>query len=121
MIPPDKPPAAKKERPADFYHIYSLDIEPLSAASLTFKMAAGETIEGYLKVKGGNDDIRFYINDPSGARVLDVKRVQERYDFAYMAGSEGSYALNFNNGFSFMTGKHVCLHYRIRQGNSNPH
>jgi hypothetical protein len=94
LTSPDKPPAAKTERPADFYHRYSLDIEPLSATSLTFKMTKGEIIEGYLKVKGGNDDIRFYINDPSGARVLDVKRVQERHDFVYTANSDGSHSLN---------------------------
>lgn len=120
MILPDKSPAAKAERPADFYHIYSFDVEPSSATTLTFKMSRGETLEGYLTVSGGNDDIRFYINNPAGVKMLDIKRVQERYDFVYTADSDGSHSLSFNNGFSFRTGKHICLHYRIiKRANSN--
>ena len=99
----------------DIYHVESFTIDPLSAVTLTLKLSKETTLEGYLTVKGGTDDIRFYIKDPSGTRRLDIKRVLERYDFCYLAKTDGPHSLSFNNGFSFTTGKHIYLYYRMKQ------
>ena len=96
------------------YQDRSLTVEPLSAMTLTINMSQGAVFEGYLTVRGGNDDIRFYIEDSYGNKVLDINRVRGRYDFSYKATSEGFHTIYFDNSFSIITSKQVYIHYRVR-------
>ena len=92
----------------------SLTVEPLHQVTMTVNMRSGAVFEGYMTVRGGNDDVRFYIKDSYGNEVLDKNRVQGRYDFSYKAASEGFHTLYFDNSFSLMTSKQVYLSYRVR-------
>jgi hypothetical protein len=76
-------------------------------------MSKGDVLEGYLTVRGGNDDIQFYVKDSYGNVVLNVS-VRGRYDFQYSATSEGFHTLYFDNSFSLLTSKQVLIHYRVR-------
>ena len=96
------------------YRDQSITVEPGSAMTATVNMSKGAVVEGYMTVRGGNDDIRFYIKDSYGSKVLDIDRVRGRYDFSYTATSEGFHTMYFDNGFSFITSKQVYLHHRVR-------
>ncbi len=96
------------------YEDRSLTVEPLSSMTLTINMSKGAVFEGYLTVRGGNDDVRFYIKDSYGNTVLDINRVNARYDFSYTATSEGFHTAYFDNSFSIITSKQVFIHYRVR-------
>jgi len=92
----------------------SFIVKPLNSITMTADMRSGAVFEGYLTVRGGNDDVRFYIKDSHGNKVLDINRVRGRYDFSYRATSDGFHTIYFDNSFSFVTSKNVYLHYRIR-------
>jgi len=96
------------------YEDRSFTVEPFEAITITINMSKGAVFEGYLTVRGGNDDIRFYIEDSYGNRVLDINRVNGRYDFSYVATSEGFHTIYFDNSFSVITSKQVYMHYRVR-------
>lgn len=96
------------------YQDISFTVGPLTYSSMTVNMNSGAIFEGYLTVRGGNDDIRFYIKDSYGNVVLDKNRVQGRYDFSYQATAEGFHTVYFDNSFSLITSKEVYLHYRVR-------
>jgi hypothetical protein len=81
---------------------------------ITVNVQQGAVIEGYLTVRGGNDDVRFYIEDSYGRKVLDKNRVNSRYDFYYTVVSTGFHTLYFDNSFSWITSKDVYLHYSVR-------
>lgn len=89
-------------------------VEPFTTLHGTINMSKGEVFEGYLTVRGGNDDIRFYIKDSYGNKVLDINRVRGRYDFHYQATSEGFHTFYLDNSFSWVTSKEVYIHYRVR-------
>ncbi len=96
------------------YRDVNLTVEPLQTYNLTADMKLGDVIEGYFSVKGGNNDIHFYLEDSYGNKILNIDRVQGRYDFSHKATSEGFHSLFFDNSFSLVTSKLVFLHYRIR-------
>ncbi len=96
------------------YQDSSFDVAPLSSTNTTITMSKGDILEGYLTVRSGNDDIRFYIEDSYGNKVLDINRVRDRYDFSYKATSEGFHTIYFDNSFSVITSKQVYIHYRVR-------
>ena len=96
------------------YRDDSFSVEPLNSMTISVDVKSGSVIEGYLTVRGGNDDIVFYIKDSQGNRVLNIDRVHGRYDFSYTTKSTGFYTLYFDNGFSWVTSKFVLLHYRVR-------
>ena len=89
-------------------------VEPLQEMTMTINMNHGALFEGYLTVRGGNDDVRFYIKDSYGNKVLDINRVRGRYDFDYHATSEGFHTIYFDNSFSLVTSKQVYIHFRVR-------
>lgn len=96
------------------YQDNSLTVDFGTSKTMTINMSKGAVFEGYLTVRGGDDDIRFYIEDSNGNRVLDINRVEDRYDFSYIATSEGAHTVYFDNSFSFMPSKQVDIHYRVR-------
>ena len=95
------------------YQDESCTVGSLSTSTMTLTMSKGDVLEGYLTVRGGNDDIGFYIKDSYGNKVMDIG-VNGRYDFSYTATSEGFHTLYFDNGFSLFTRKQIFIHYRVR-------
>ena len=89
-------------------------VDPFYKYTVTINVKKGAIIEGYLTVRGGNDDVRFYIEDSFGNKVLDRNRVNGRYDFMYTVQSNGFHTMFFDNSFSWITSKQVFLHYRVR-------
>jgi len=96
------------------YRDENFTVKPFTATELTINISNGAVLEGYVTVRGGNDDIRFYIKDSYGNKVLDINRVQGRYDFFYRATSEGFHTIYLDNSFSIITSKQVYMHYRVR-------
>lgn len=92
-----------------------ITVEPFTTQSKLVLMSKGSILEGYLTVRGGNDDIVFYIEDLRyenklffGDRVYGLKH------FYYQATHDGGYAMCFDNSFSWITSKRVHIHYRVR-------
>lgn len=75
-------------------------------------LEVGNTLEGYFVTEGGNNDVGFRVQAPNGGYLTDIKRVSGRYSFNFSIPEAGPYTLVFDNGFSFVTGKHVTLVYR---------
>ncbi len=96
------------------YEDTSFTVSPFQEYTITVNVKQGAMIEGYLTVRGGNDDIRFYIENSFGDKVLDKNRVNGRYDFMYAVQSSGFHTMYFDNSFSLFTSKQVYLNYRVR-------
>ncbi len=99
------------------YQDKNINVGPFSTETLTMNSPKGVTIEGYLTVRGGNDEIVFYIKDSYGNVVLNIQ-VRGRYDFSYKTTSEGFHTLYFDNGSSLfaspLASKQILMHYRVR-------
>ena len=96
------------------YKNTTFNVDPFSAWVMVIDMNRGDVFEGYLIVRGGNDDIKFYIKDPYGNKVLDAGWVYSGYDFHYIATSEGLHTAEFDNSWSWLTSKVVSVNYRVR-------
>lgn len=92
-----------------------ITVEPFTTQSKLVLMAKGSILEGYLTVRGGNDDIVFYIEDLRYENKLFFgDRVYGLEHFYYQAPHDGGYAMCFDNSFSWITSKRVHIHYRVR-------
>ena len=91
----------------------SFTVSPLSAITVSRHLNRGERVEGYFTVRGGNDDIKFYIKDPYGVIIYDVGKVKGRHDFVFTAETIGVYTLYFDNSFSLITSKHIYLTIKL--------
>ncbi|MCK4417919.1 MAG: emp24/gp25L/p24 family protein [Candidatus Latescibacteria bacterium] len=87
----------------------SIDVPPGNCMTLTFHFDVNDEVEGYFSVRGGNDDIRFYIKDPFGKTIYASGIVTGRHDFSLTANTEGAYTLYFENSFSWVTPKRIYL------------
>lgn len=92
----------------------SQEVAPLHYHMLTFFLEQGDRIEGEFTVRGGDDDIIFYIKDPYGNIVYEPPgQVHGWHKFSITASSNGAYTLYFDNTFSLITSKSVYLTIRI--------
>jgi hypothetical protein len=73
---------------------------------------SGQTIEGYFVITGGNDDVGFAIQGPSGGYLERSPRVVGRHDFSLHASTDGVYTLVFDNSSSVVTGRVVTMEIR---------
>lgn len=89
-------------------------VSPSSQRILTFNAGAGDTIEGYFTIRGGADEVKFWIENPWGTAIHNAGRVYDRHDFQVTCANEGYYTLYFSNTFSLTVGKDIYLHYRVR-------
>jgi len=93
----------------------SLTVEPFTTRSILVPMSKDSILEGYITVRGGNDDIVFYIEDIRYENKLFFgDRVHGLEHFYYQATHDGAYAMCFDNSFSWITSKRVHIHYRVR-------
>jgi hypothetical protein len=100
-------------QPQPPYQTTTLDVRPRQFATVTIgDVHAGQTLEGYFIAHGGNDDVDFQIQTPTGGYLMNNGRVSGRYDFHYQAPVDGPYVLVFGNTFSIFTSKSVTVDYR---------
>ncbi len=92
-----------------------ITVEPFTTRCITVLMSKGSILEGYITVRGGNDDIVFYIEDIRYENKLFFgDRVYGLEHFYYQATHDGVYTMCFDNSFSWITSKRVHIHYRVR-------
>ena len=97
----------------DPYLDESFHVSPLSSNSLTAHAGTGDRIEGYFTIGGGQDEVKFWIEDPCEATVYDPGLVYDRHDFQVIYASDGDYTLYFDNSFSSTVGNDIYIRYRV--------
>jgi len=73
------------------------EVSPRETLTLTFDLHEGQRLEGYFTVIGGDEEIRFHIEDPYGNMVHQADIVKRKYGFTFTATYDGAYALHFMN------------------------
>ena len=92
----------------------SFDVPPLSFNSITVHAGAGDRIEGYFTIDGGQREVKFWIEVSSGVKVYDAGLVHDRHDFQVTCTGEDDYKLYFDNNISSTAGKNIYIRYRVR-------
>ena len=75
------------------------NVEGESVLQLSWYLQEGDRTEGGFTVSGGNEEVRFYIENPSGAIIYDAGIVKTRLEHGtgFTAGVSGIYSLYFEN------------------------
>ena len=92
----------------------SFHVSPQSTSTLIVHAEVGDEIQGYFTIRGGENEIKFWVEDPNGADIYNAGMVYDRHDFRVSCAEEGNYTLYFDNSFSQTAGKDVYIHYRVR-------
>lgn len=90
----------------------SFTVENLSSRTLTAHLDAGERLEGYFTIRGGQDEVKFWIEDPHGATIYNAGLVYDYHNFNVIVSRTGYYTMYWDNSFSWTVDKHVYLKYR---------
>jgi hypothetical protein len=89
----------------------NVEVGPLQSLNLSYKLDAGERVEGYFTVRG-EEQIMFYIRDSHDDTIHNASRVRGEYNFAFAVETSGIYTLYFDNSFG-STSKYVHLTLNI--------
>jgi hypothetical protein len=75
------------------------DVEGGAVLQLSWYLEEGDRTEGGFTVSGGNEEVRFYIENPSGVIIYDAGIVKTRLEHGtgFTAGVSGIYSLYFEN------------------------
>ena len=73
------------------------DVEGEAVLQLSWYLEEGDRTEGGFTVSGGNEEVRFYIKNPSGVIIYDAGIVKTRLSRGFTAGYSGVYSLYFEN------------------------
>lgn len=73
------------------------DVEGGAVLQLSWYLEEGDRTEGGFTVSGGNEEVRFYIENPSGAIIYDAGIVKTRLSTGFTAGVSGIYSFYFEN------------------------
>ena len=75
------------------------NVEGESVLQLSWYLSEGDRTEGGFTVSGGNEEVRFYIENPSGAIIYDAGIVKTRLEHGtgFTAEDSGIYSLYFEN------------------------
>ncbi|MDH5448356.1 MAG: emp24/gp25L/p24 family protein [Candidatus Bathyarchaeota archaeon] len=73
------------------------DVEGGDVLQLSWYLENGDRTEGGFTVSGGNEEIKFYIKNPSGAIIYDAGIVKTRLWHGFTAGNSGIYSFYFDN------------------------
>jgi len=94
-----------------------LDIKPGEEWSYTiYNVQKGHVVGIVFSVSGGNNDINFYIKDPSGGYIYGPLRVYNSLSYEFKAMESGNYEFVFDNTFSSITTKRVSINAYIKTG-----
>jgi hypothetical protein len=72
-------------------------VEGGAVLRLSWYLEEGDRTEGGFTVSGGNEEVRFYIENPSGVIIYDAGIVKTRLSRGFTAGVSGIYSLYFEN------------------------
>jgi len=73
------------------------DVEGGAVLQLSWYLEEGDRTEGGFTVSGGNEEVRFYIKNPSGAIIYNAGIVKTRLSTGFTAGVSGIYSFYFEN------------------------
>ena len=93
---------------------WSFDVPALNKRYIILSLEQGDKVHIKMRISGGNNDIEFYIKDPSGTYVRSPSKIYSYYEYSFTAGSSGTYELWFDNSFSLLTSKNIYLELTIK-------
>ncbi len=94
--------------------VKTLTVQPLSKGTIIIQINQGVIFKGSLAISGGSgNDIDFWITNPEGQTIKDLKRVNEGEEFQFESEKAGAYTLHFDNGFSLLSSKIVTITFNI--------
>jgi len=93
--------------------IESFSVPAGGVQTYSFNLEPGDSISGSMSIAGGNDDINFWVTNPSGQQIIPKQGVIGGKNFQFTAVREGAHTLHFDNSFSIVTGKVVTLTYEV--------
>jgi len=73
------------------------NVEGGAVLQLSWYLQEGDRTEGGFTVSGGNEEVKFYIKNPSGVIIYDAGIVKTRLSRGFTAGYSGVYSLYFEN------------------------
>lgn len=73
------------------------NVEGGAVLQLSWYLQEGDRTEGGFTVSGGNEEVRFYIKNPSGAIIYDAGIVKTRLSRGFTAEDSGIYSFYFEN------------------------
>lgn len=82
--------------------------------TLAVALREGHSVSGTFSVSGSQNYIDFYIKGPNGELAYGVVRVQGGQSFEMEADKDGTYAMTFDNAFSFGSPRQISLSYSVR-------
>jgi hypothetical protein len=71
----------------------------------------GDRTEGGFTISGGNEEVKFYIKNPSGVIIHDAGIVKSRYDYGFTAKDSGVYSFCFEN-LERLSDKRIHVRFR---------
>jgi hypothetical protein len=104
-----------EEEDSDQFYETRFTVKPQTSVTMTPNLQVGGVFEGYIEVEGGNRDLLFYMHDPAGSVVLDAGTVVGRYDYYYVAETEGQHRAFLNNSIEGAPDKSVYVRFRVTQ------
>ena len=99
--------------PAFSEEVKTVNVPAGYTQTLTFNLDKGAKFTGSLSVSGGNNDINFWVANPTGDYIVPKQGVTIGKSFQFVADNSGGYTLNFDNTFSLITSKTVTLTYVV--------
>ncbi len=79
--------------------------------TVVFNLERDDFVKASIAVTGGNNDINFWVTDPSGYQKISKQGVIDGLDFQIIADRAGAHTFHFDNSFSLFTPKIVTLSY----------
>lgn len=87
------------------------DVEGGAVLQLSWYLEEGDRTEGGFTVSGGNEEVKFYIKNPSGVIIYDAGIVRTRLSTGFTAGDSGIYSLYFEN-LEHLSDKRIHVRFR---------
>lgn len=92
----------------------SITLGPSMSGKLTQNLNSGYKFTCKLTISGENDnDIKFWVTDPSGQTILDEGTVSQETVFEFTTEQSGAYTFNFDNSLSSAGSKVVTMSYDV--------
>jgi len=96
--------------------IKSIEVSAGQTAVHIFNLEKGETLHFSFSVTGGNDDINFWVTDPTGFNIIRKQGITGGMGpGAFEATISGAHSINFDNSFSIFSSKMVTISYEIEE------
>jgi len=87
------------------------NVEGGAVLQLSWYLQEDDRTEGGFTVSGGNEEVKFYIKNPSGAIIYDAGIVKTRLSRGFTAEDSGIYSLYFEN-LEPLSDKRIHIRFR---------